>query len=133
MPHHSVFFILDKDKTFPGWWALLPTVGALLILEAGPKAFCNRLLSSKVFVWFGLISFPLYLWHWPLLAFLRILGGDRPSSIQRIAAVLIAIFLAWLTYVFIERPIRGKIKSNSIAYFLLFLLMLIGLMGGWYL
>ena len=50
---------LDKESTFPGWWALLPTVGALLVISAGPQAWLNRtLLSNRVMVWFGLISFP---------------------------------------------------------------------------
>jgi peptidoglycan/LPS O-acetylase OafA/YrhL len=122
-------FILDKTKPFPGWWAVLPTVGAALVIFCSQKAFFNRLLSSRVLVWFGLISFPLYLWHWPLLGFLRVLGGDRPSTSQRIIAVLIAIVLAWLTYRFIERPIRKKFTSRKVAGYLLLLVTLIGLIG----
>ena len=122
-------FILDKTKPFPGWWAVLPTVGAALVIFCSQKAFFNRLLSSRALVWFGLISFPLYLWHWPLLGFLRVLGGDRPSTSQRIIAVLIAIVLAWLTYRFIERPIRKKFTSRKVAGYLLLLVALIGLIG----
>src|SRR5690606_18310378 len=67
------FFVLNSKKLFPGAWALLPTVGTLLLLTAGPSAFVNRIfLSWRPMVWVGLISYPLYLWHWPLLAFLRI-------------------------------------------------------------
>jgi peptidoglycan/LPS O-acetylase OafA/YrhL len=62
----GIIFI-PKDKLFPGWWALLPTIGAVLIIAAGPHTWLNRaVLYNRVLVWFGLISFPLYLWRWPL-------------------------------------------------------------------
>ena len=58
--------VLNKGKAFPGGWALLPTIGAFLIISAGPEGLVNRtILSNAVMVWFGLISYPLYLWHWP--------------------------------------------------------------------
>lgn len=100
-------FINDRSA-FPGWWALLPTLGAALLISSNQDAWFNRvILSNRVLVWFGLISYPLYLWHWPLLTFARILDGGRqtPSAV-RIAMVALAIFFAWLTYRFIERPIR---------------------------
>ncbi|MDO9392637.1 MAG: acyltransferase, partial [Methylotenera sp.] len=64
--------IITKERHFPGWWAVVPTLGALLIISAGVHSWFNRVvLSNRVLVWFGLISFPLYLWHWPLLSFVR--------------------------------------------------------------
>lgn len=122
-------FVLDKTKLFPGWWALMPTVGAAIVIFCGEKAVFNRILGSKILVWFGLISFPLYLWHWPLLGFLRILGGDRPSTSQRIIAVLMAIVLAWMTYKFLELPIRKKFTSRRVAGCLFALVLVIGLIG----
>lgn len=101
--------ILINDRSaFPGWWALLPTLSAILFISAGSSAWFNQhILASRVLVWFGVISYPLYLWHWPLLTFARILdGGRQPSSLLRICMVLLAIILSWLTYRFIERPIR---------------------------
>jgi hypothetical protein len=75
-------------------------------------------------VWFGLISYPLYLWHWPLLTFARILdGGRQPSSLVRICMVLLAILLAWLTYRLVEKPIR----FNKNSFFTPLRLFLIGL------
>ena len=98
---------LNKDRAFPGWWALLPTLGAFLLISAGPKAWLNRhVLANKWLVFVGLISYPVYLWHWPMLSFARIVGGETPSSEIRIAAVLISIVLAWLTYRLIEKPVR---------------------------
>lgn len=104
------FWRINKNLSFPGMWALIPVLGAVLILSADPKAFFNRtVLSNKIAVWFGLISFPLYLWHWPLLSFARIVEGDMPSRNIRIAAVLLSVVLAWLTYKVVERPLRfGK-------------------------
>jgi peptidoglycan/LPS O-acetylase OafA/YrhL len=56
--------VINKTSLFPGWWALLPTLSGVLLILAGPKAWVNRqILSHRVMVWFGLISFPLYLWH----------------------------------------------------------------------
>ncbi|MGV0953924.1 MAG: acyltransferase family protein [Fluviibacter sp.] len=103
-------FIISKERRFPGGWALMPTIGAFLLLAAGPNAWANRkFLSNKLLVWVGLISYPLYLWHWPLLSFARIMEGETPSRSIRLAAVALSFVLAWLTYRLIERPIRwGK-------------------------
>lgn len=105
-------FINDRSA-FPGWWALLPTLGATLLISAGSLAWFNQLiLSNRVLVWFGLISYPLYLWHWPLLTFARILDGGRQTpSLVRIAMVTLAILFAWLTYSLIEKPIRFNRQS----------------------
>lgn len=112
--------VITKEKAFPGWWAILPTVGALLIISAGLGAWFNRtILANRVLVWFGLISFPLYLWHWPLLSFARIMEGDKPAQSIRVAAVIVAIVLAWLTYKFIEKPLRfgNYSKAKTIGLF----------------
>jgi peptidoglycan/LPS O-acetylase OafA/YrhL len=80
------------------------------LISAGPNAWFNQyILCNRVFVWFGLISYPLYLWHWPLLTFARILdGGRQPPSWLRICMVALAIIFAWLTYQLIEKPIRFR-------------------------
>ncbi len=124
--------LVNKNREFPGWWALLPTMGAFLVISAGANTWLNRyLLSNRVLVWCGLISYPLYLWHWPLLSFAHILEGECISSEIRIAAVVTSIILAWLTYRLIEKPIRfgagahGKVKTA----FLCFLMVVIGYIG----
>lgn len=97
--------VVTAGSEFPGWYALLPTVGAGLILAAGPHAFLNRnLLCSRPFVWVGKISYPLYLWHWVLLVFLAEYAVPTRTSI--VAIVGSAMVLAWLTYIGLERPIR---------------------------
>ena len=101
------FWRINKELSYPGKWALVPVLGAVLIITAGSKAWVNRtILSNKLAVWFGLISFPLYLWHWPILSFARIVESEVPSRNIRIAAVVLSIALAWLTYKLVERPIR---------------------------
>jgi peptidoglycan/LPS O-acetylase OafA/YrhL len=100
------FLVLDSTYRFPGWWALLPTVGTALMIAAGPSTWLSRrLLSRRLLVAFGLISYPLYLWHWPLLSFLNILRPSAPSS-ARILIVLVSVLLATATYRLLEVPIR---------------------------
>jgi peptidoglycan/LPS O-acetylase OafA/YrhL len=121
---------ITRESLFPGWWALLPTSGALLIISAGAQAWFNRMiLSSRVMVWFGLISFPLYLWHWPLLAFARILGADAPSAGMRVTVVIASVLLAWLTYRFIEKPLRFGKFSRAKVIALLCSMVAMGLIG----
>jgi peptidoglycan/LPS O-acetylase OafA/YrhL len=105
----SAIVLLTPQNAFPGWWALLPTLGTLLLI-ATPSAWINRaLLSNRLLVFVGLISYPLYLWHWLLLALLRARldedGGEAPR-LQRVAVVAVAFVLAWFTYVCVEKPIR---------------------------
>ena len=110
--------VITGDRQFPGWWALLPTLGAGLVISGGQQAWLNRkLLSSRMLVWIGLISYPLYLWHWPLLSFERIIEGETPSLELRVTTVLISVALAWLTYLLLERPIRfgGHRKLTTTA------------------
>lgn len=112
------FYIIDKNLSFPGYWALMPILGSVMIIAAGPKAWFNRsILSSKIFVWFGLISFPLYLWHWPILSFGRILYADTPPLKYRILAVLLSVILAWFTMRFVERPFRSGAYKTSLKVF----------------
>ncbi|MDR4466367.1 MAG: acyltransferase [Nitrospira sp.] len=113
-------FRIDKDFIFPSEWTLVPVLGAVLIIMAGPESWVNRhFLSHKIAVWFGLVSFPLYLWHWPLLSFARIVDGQTPHRSVRIAALLLSVVLAWLTYEFIERPLRfGNHGKRKVAILL---------------
>lgn len=100
---------LRPDHAFPGAWALLPTVGAALLILSGAKApFNRRILAARPLVWIGLISYPLYLWHWPLLAFARILQGATPSAEARLWMLAASFAAAWLTCRLVERPVRAS-------------------------
>jgi hypothetical protein len=113
----ATIVLLDRSRHFPGFWALLPVGGTFLMIAAGPEAWVNRaFLARSWVVWIGLISYPLYLWHWPLLAFARIALNDAPPAPVRLAAVTAAIPLAWMTYVLVESPIRfGAWKRWAVA------------------
>lgn len=124
------FWRINKETSFPGKWALVPILGSMLIITAGAKAWVNRtILSNKIAVWFGLISFPLYLWHWPLLSFARIVEGETPSRYIRIAAVCLSIVLAWLSYKFVELPIRYGSQRKLKVTVLVVLMFVIGYVG----
>jgi hypothetical protein len=115
---------------YPGWWALIPVLGSIAIILAGSSAWINKvILSQKTLVWFGLISFSLYLWHWPLISFLWIIEGKQPSLPDRISAILLAVVLAWLTTALIEKPFRygHRVKAKIIS--LCTIAILIGLVG----
>lgn len=100
------FFSFTSDSIYPSWRALLPTLGAALLI-ATPKSLLNRqVLASKPLVGLGVISYPLYLWHWPLLAYARILHAGEPSALTRMAAVGLAVAFAWATYRWVECPLR---------------------------
>jgi peptidoglycan/LPS O-acetylase OafA/YrhL len=124
-------FAFDKWAPYPGLFAMAPVLGTVFIIYAGPSAWVNQtLLSNKVLVWFGLISFPLYLWHWPLISFAWIVGGGVPSKMVRVALVLLAILLAWLTKVFIENPFRvGQTRIKFKVSILCVALIIVGLTG----
>jgi len=126
----AALLLVTREQVFPGWWAVLPTLGVCLIISAGPHAWFNRtILSHRLMVWFGLISYPLYLWHWPLLSFARIIEGDVPAPELRIAAVCIAVVLAWLTYTLLEKPIRFSKSNTAKTATLLVLMCVAGLAG----
>lgn len=124
------FYLINKDFNFPGKWALLPMLGAVCLIAAGPHAWFNRVvLSNRLMVWFGLISFPLYLWHWPLLSFARIVESELPSGAIRMVAILLAVTLAWLTYKLIETPIRQGGHSRAKTSVLVIMMAIIGYVG----
>jgi peptidoglycan/LPS O-acetylase OafA/YrhL len=100
-------FGFASGQGFPGWRAAIPVAGSACLIAAGPAAFVNRwLLSPRWMVWIGLISYPLYLWHWPLLVFQNLRLEQPPGWVQRLAAIAVAFALAAATWRFVEKPIR---------------------------
>jgi peptidoglycan/LPS O-acetylase OafA/YrhL len=101
---------LNPTTPYPRYNALLPTLTAVLVIAAGPGAWLNRhVLANRAAVTLGLISYPLYLWHWPLLSFARIIVGGTPPIEVRLVLVSVAIILAWLTWTLVETPVRQKL------------------------
>lgn len=121
-------FTFSSKTVFPGYTALLPVVGATLIILNAENTIIGKMLSLKPFVFIGVISYSLYLWHWPLVVF----SHDKyivDLNLSREMLVAISVLIAWFSTRFIEAPFRDKqaydrtriFKHSSVAYSLLFL------------
>ena len=101
-------FLITQADAFPGLWALIPVCGTCMTIAAGPQTWLNRrLLSNRLMIAIGSISYPLYLWHWPILSFENYFGDDAVhGDLARAVAVACSFGLAWLTFVLVEKPIR---------------------------
>jgi len=120
----------DGRTPFPGWRALVPVVGAALIIGSGPSSWFNTVvLSRRPLVWVGLISYPLYLWHWPLLALARVRHGGLPSAWERGGLVVAAVVLAYATYRVVERPLRRRSDSRRVIGGLTVAMVAVGVCG----
>lgn len=104
----SVFFM--PQKYVPGIMALIPCMGvALIILSSGPV---SNFLSNKILVWIGALSYSLYLWHWPILAFTRYINQTYELSFFYCFFYFVFSFLfAWVSYEFVETPLR-RLKNT---------------------
>lgn len=123
------FWVLDGSKVFPGLWALPPTIGAMLLIAAGPQAWINRrLLSHPVAVFIGKISFPLYLWHWPILFVFRLFSPSGNETLRDITVVALSLTFSWLTYRFIEGNLRFG-KTKTVPVLLCTAILLVGAAG----
>ena len=106
----SAALLLREDAPYPSWRALAPTVGAALTIWSGRDSWIGRkILSSPIAVGLGLISYPLYLWHWPILWLVRIFYPAAGPAIIG-TACCVSVVAAWLTYVFVERPVRRRFR-----------------------
>ena len=112
-------FAYDDTTPFPSVYALVPVVGVvLLVLFADRKTLVAKLLSTKVFVGMGLISYSAYLWHQPIFAFARIRMESRPGELVMFGLTFAAILLAFLSWQYIEKPFRSKELCTTRAVFL---------------
>ena len=120
---------IDQQQVFPGRLALLPAGGATLLIFGRYSLFNRFVLSAPPLVAIGTISYPLYLWHWPLLVFARLMSGGAPTVSEKLACLAIAFALAAATYVFIERPVRRTGLRNVPR--LVYIMAAFGLFGLW--
>lgn len=124
------FLNINKNLSFPGLWAVIPVTASILLIYSGPNTWVNKkILSNNLAVWLGLISFPLYLWHWPLLTFARIIESSTPSYKIRIFIIMLSILLAWITYKYLELPIRFGKKNKITTAQLSVAMLIIGCIG----
>jgi peptidoglycan/LPS O-acetylase OafA/YrhL len=103
----ATMFLIDGKTPHPGLSTVLPLAAVTVLIASGSGATGNRLLTFTPLVSIGLISYPIYLWHWPLLSYLRIIEAGTPAQYLLWTAAVISIVLAGLTYKFVEQPLRN--------------------------
>ncbi len=125
-------FQVTKGARIPNAWTLCPTVGTALLICAGEHAWINRwVLSQRALVWVGLISFPLYLWNWPLLCFSQISFVGGQSIPAKCAITGVSVLLAWLTYALVEKPLRFGARRTQKTVMLAVAMVAVGLLGAY--
>ena len=103
------FSFFDDTTKHPSYLTLIPVIGAYLIIQdTNKKNLINRFLSIKSLTYLGLISYSLYLWHHPIFSFAKIIGIEEKDLILKFFLILVSIALASLTYLYVEKPFRGK-------------------------
>ena len=123
---YSFLFFYDGIH-HPSFYTLLPIIGVCLIIWFSNKnEFITKILSTKLFVGVGLISYSLYLWHYPVFSFVKISGIVSGSIIGKFSLIPIIIILSVFSYYLIERPLRNKNYSfKKVLIFLIFLLLVL--------
>jgi peptidoglycan/LPS O-acetylase OafA/YrhL len=108
------FFVVDNQNSWPNIYTILPVLGTILILSnSSSVSMTSRILSNRILVYIGRISYPLYLWHWPLYVFFYLFKGYGPNRSEKLFLFVVAFSLASLTYHYIEMPIR---KSKALVF-----------------
>ena len=103
----------NSNLKYPSFYGLIPTLSCAILIKSGEQAFINRyLLSFPILGVIGLISYPLYLWHWPLFAIVNNLTNSRPSLIVVSMTMALSFLMAFLSWNFIEKPIRFSLSSK---------------------
>lgn len=125
-------FLYDGSTEFPGLAALPPVLGAAALIWAGTAGpvLASRLLALRPMVWIGLISYSLYLWHWPIMAFLRnrLFTVDLEPTWQ-VVTVLASVAAGWISWRFIERPFRVPTHAGGMGQGRIFALSGAGMAG----
>lgn len=122
--------LITDAQSFPGYWPLLPVLGAALVIVSGPRTLTNwYLLASRPMIWIGKISYPLYLWHWPLFSYAWLAYGAKPPVEVRLILLAVSVLLAWLTYTLVEKPIRFGAARSCPAPALSIAMLLLGVGG----
>ena len=110
------YLYLNEALPFPGWRAAIPTLGCALVIACPNSRAADITLGNRLAGFFGLISYPLYLWHWPLFAFAHTWPGVIPTPRVMFALAAVAAALAALTYRFVERPSAAYFRRRPYAF-----------------
>ena len=134
------FFVFTKELQHPGFWTIFPVSSVALIIAFADKTQMAKMLSWKVLRGVGLISYSLYLWHQPVLAFILIKYGMEHSALAGMIAAFATLILSLITYYYVEKPFRRIRISNTVTLFvvtagMLTIVSVVGLLGhinnGW--
>jgi peptidoglycan/LPS O-acetylase OafA/YrhL len=121
-------FLLSSQSLFPGWVALAPVLGtALILISMQAGSIGSTLLSNRVLVNLGLISYPLYLWHWPVFSFARLMKGESLAFLESMTLLIFSGILASSTYFLLEKRVRHQ--GTKTVFILCILLIAIGFQG----
>ena len=120
---------LNQDMLYPYYWGLFPTIGAALLLYTRKSFINSRLLSAKFLVGIGLISYPLYLWHWPLFSFASIYNPAGVPLYLKFALIIVSLILALFSYFFVEKHLRFGSHSSLKSIVLVGMMAGIGIVG----
>ena len=124
------FVLISDRRSFPGAWAILPTIGTALLIASGPGTMLARVLRTRLLVAIGLISYPLYLWHWPLFSYAYILVGRALSAGVRALLCATSIALAAGTYHLVEKRVRAGRGRWTQPGFLIAVIVALSTAGG---
>jgi peptidoglycan/LPS O-acetylase OafA/YrhL len=121
--------LFSETTLFPGWAAALPILAAFLIIAAPESPLNKAVLSHSWMRAVGKISYPLYLWHWPLLLFPKIVLGYELEPLRQASCVALAVALATATYLLVESPVRGDNRLYAKSFALSSILACLAVMG----
>ena len=121
----TCLLLFSDDMNLPGILTLLPVTASCFMLLNTRKDFVYKMLSFPFVVQIGLISYSLYLWHYPIYAFNRILKLSSDNIIFEIYVIILLFFISFLSYIFFEKPFRNKkkisFKTLSISLIIIFI------------
>ena len=118
---HSIWFFNDR-MFHPSFYTLSPVIGVCLIIWFSNKdELITKILSTKLFVGIGLISYSLYLWHYPIFAFVRVTEFIQGSLFNKLLIGVIIIIISIFSYYFVERPTRNKKNKFKFIFFIIIL------------
>jgi peptidoglycan/LPS O-acetylase OafA/YrhL len=110
----AAMLMFKEQSNYPGWLALVPTLGTSVLLWMPGNGLTARLLSFKPTVYVGRISYPLYLWHWPILVLAGAFKFAPLTDLERCLVIVASFLLASFTYEFVEKPIRFGISDRVV-------------------
>ena len=123
-------FLATVVKSFQTYMGLTVVIGTLMLLAIGQTSWLvNLTIGSRLLASIGKLSYPWYLWHWPILVLARIVYGEQPPILVRTSLIAFAFFLAWITAKFLEIPIRNRVRRGRTILILSSPILLIGSAG----